>query len=102
MTEGQRHGLEPAGLLNLEEINSYRIIYSKFWPVEDAGRIRLIRLVGAGRFERPTPCAQGRCATRLRYAPTLYFLDSRLLSLGPQGRSTGTVLELCPNIRFQS
>ena len=26
-------------------------------------------LVGAGRFERPTPCAQGRCATRLRYAP---------------------------------
>ncbi len=27
-------------------------------------------LVGAGRFERPTPCAQGRCATRLRYAPT--------------------------------
>jgi hypothetical protein len=28
-------------------------------------------LVGAGRFERPTPCAQGRCATRLRYAPTI-------------------------------
>ena len=27
-------------------------------------------LVGAGRFELPTPCAQGRCATRLRYAPT--------------------------------
>src|ERR1700683_4541254 len=35
-------------------------------------------LVGAGRFERPTPCAQGRCATRLRYAPTfadLFILD---------------------------
>ena len=30
----------------------------------------MISLVGAGRFERPTPCAQGRCATRLRYAPT--------------------------------
>jgi hypothetical protein len=30
-----------------------------------------IYLVGAGRFELPTPCAQGRCATRLRYAPTL-------------------------------
>ena len=29
-----------------------------------------ILLVGAGRFELPTPCAQGRCATRLRYAPT--------------------------------
>jgi hypothetical protein len=32
------------------------------------------RLVGAGRFERPTPCAQGRCATRLRYAPTITAL----------------------------
>jgi hypothetical protein len=30
----------------------------------------MFSLVGAGRFERPTPCAQGRCATRLRYAPT--------------------------------
>ena len=37
----------------------------------------LILLVGAGRFERPTPCAQGRCATRLRYAPT--FADSLIL-----------------------
>ena len=27
-------------------------------------------LVGAARFELTTPCAQGRCATRLRYAPT--------------------------------
>jgi hypothetical protein len=36
----------------------------------EIGRILLILLVGAGRFERPTPCAQGRCATRLRYAPT--------------------------------
>ncbi len=30
----------------------------------------IVLMVGAGRFERPTPCAQGRCATRLRYAPT--------------------------------
>ena len=29
------------------------------------------RLVGATGFEPATPCAQGRCATRLRYAPTL-------------------------------
>ena len=34
-------------------------------------------MVGAGRFERPTPCAQGRCATRLRYAPT--FVASLIL-----------------------
>jgi hypothetical protein len=27
-------------------------------------------LVGAIGFEPTTPCAQGRCATRLRYAPT--------------------------------
>ncbi len=34
----------------------------------------LKRLVGAARFEPATPCAQGRCATRLRYAPTLRAL----------------------------
>ena len=28
-------------------------------------------LVGAIGFEPTTPCAQGRCATRLRYAPTV-------------------------------
>ena len=28
------------------------------------------RVVGASRFERPTPCSQGRCATKLRYAPS--------------------------------
>ena len=28
-------------------------------------------MVGAGRFERPTPCSQSRCATRLRYAPDM-------------------------------
>src|SRR5438067_13862228 len=27
-------------------------------------------LVGAAGFEPAAPCAQGRCATRLRYAPT--------------------------------
>ena len=27
------------------------------------------KMVGAARFEPTTPCAQGRCATRLRYAP---------------------------------
>ena len=34
------------------------------------GRKSLILLVGATGFEPATPCAQGRCATRLRYAPT--------------------------------
>ena len=27
-------------------------------------------MVGVARFELTTPCAQGRCATRLRYTPT--------------------------------
>ena len=31
---------------------------------------RVPKLVGASRFERPTTCAQGRCASRLRYAPS--------------------------------
>jgi hypothetical protein len=40
----------------------------------------LILLVGARGFEPRTPCAQGRCATRLRYAPTSYIPDFKLLS----------------------
>ena len=32
--------------------------------------LRLLVVVGASRFERPTPCSQGRCATGLRYAPS--------------------------------
>src|SRR6476661_2477569 len=31
-------------------------------------------MVGAIGFEPTTPCAQGRCATRLRYAPTFTVL----------------------------
>ena len=34
-------------------------------------------LVGAGRFELPTTCAQGRCATRLRYAPADSYAAAR-------------------------
>ncbi len=32
--------------------------------------MRPVVLVGAAGFEPAAPCAQGRCATRLRYAPT--------------------------------
>src|SRR5438093_10565579 len=31
---------------------------------------RASHLVGASRLTRPTTCAQGRCASRLRYAPS--------------------------------
>src|ERR1700751_3061421 len=33
-------------------------------------RVGIRKLVGAAGFEPAAPCAQGRCATRLRYAPT--------------------------------
>src|SRR3979409_543532 len=38
------------------------------------------KLVGATGFEPATPCAQGRCATRLRYAPTLKIPDFTAVS----------------------
>ena len=41
------------------------------------------RMVGAGRFELPTPCSRSKCATRLRYAPP--DQESR-----PQRGQTGT------------
>ena len=41
-----------------EESNSYRIIYSGILEGAVNGPKCLILLVGAGRFERPTPCAQ--------------------------------------------
>ena len=40
------------------------------WDVAEKAVTRRFNVVGAGRFERPTPCSQSRCATRLRYAPT--------------------------------
>src|SRR6185295_16291262 len=69
------------------------------------GRQTHWELVGARGFEPRTPCAQGRCATRLRYAPTVndlrvshYRLNHRgtraihatMLPLRPGGRG-GTV-----------
>ncbi len=35
------------------------------------GKYTIRLLVGAEGFEPPTLCSQSRCATRLRYAPTL-------------------------------
>jgi hypothetical protein len=59
------------------------------------GYILLFLLVGAARFELTTPCAQGRCATRLRYAPTFaaslilnHFLDFRYRPACPNRSKT--------------
>ncbi len=57
-------------LLKLEESNSYKNVYSGFFGAGRGGRKCLILLVGASGFEPETSCAQGRRATRLRYAPT--------------------------------
>jgi hypothetical protein len=48
-------------MLNLEERHSYVFIYSVTFGHPKNARIVLILLVGAGRFERPTPCAQVGC-----------------------------------------
>jgi hypothetical protein len=40
-------------------------------------RLSYWRKIGASRFERPTPCSQGRCATRLRHAPNHVILNIR-------------------------
>ena len=42
-------------------------------------------------------CAQGRCATRLRYAPTFYLLDSKPLLRAAQERLPVTVPKPCQN-----
>jgi hypothetical protein len=46
-------------LLNAEESLSYDIVYSGSRMGRTNARIGLISMVGAGRFELPTPCAQG-------------------------------------------
>ena len=47
-------------------------------------------MVGATGFEPATPCAQGRCATRLRYAPTLKTFD--LTAVPPKRPALGKVV----------
>jgi hypothetical protein len=46
-------------LFSLEEPHSYIFIYSGFFRHPGNAHISMISLVGAGRFERPTPCARG-------------------------------------------
>jgi hypothetical protein len=54
----------------------------QFWDGWSGGPLGVklvygIDLVGAIGFEPTTPCAQGRCATRLRYAPTATIIDDQ-------------------------
>ena len=53
-------------------------------------RVKTLRiLVGATGFEPATPCAQGRCATRLRYAPTASSLPHRRGAAGDGRQGQG-------------
>ncbi len=63
------------------------------------GRKLLILLVGAARFELTTPCAQGRCATRLRYAPTFngLFILKHFLTRRTSRRSV-TLAQIRPTV----
>src|SRR5271155_303069 len=52
---------------------------AKPWFLSEESYNLLRRLVGAWRFELQTSCAQGRRATRLRYAPTCEcIVDSKV------------------------
>ena len=56
----------------LERARKARHIFQNCWY----GRSDLVGAIG---FEPTTPCAQGRCATRLRYAPTVMIIDEMLI-----------------------
>src|SRR5688500_18808574 len=51
--------------------------------------------IGAPRFELGTPCAQGRCATRLRYAPTENAQAGQCKSGGPGCQFRATRIAGC-------
>src|SRR5690348_9564492 len=66
--------VEPIRRRLSRQAKSLRLAYARsgqaLSAVKDLGFEKRQRMVGAIGFEPMTPCAQGRCATRLRYAPT--------------------------------
>lgn len=59
------------GQEDLKGNHSYKFIYSRVFAADPNGRNLLIPLVGAGRFELPTPCAQGS----FRPQPKMYYFQ---------------------------
>ena len=65
---------DPDSQKSIRKAPVFQMIRRRFLGISWAqcsGRIAnsLKILVGAGRFELPTPCSRSKCATRLRYAP---------------------------------
>jgi hypothetical protein len=92
----------------LAQLSRTKGVLAQFWHSRGKQRAKTIEmpsnksfgindgLVGAARFELATPCAQGRCATRLRYAPTFtvlfilkHFLTRRAPRRGQKQPKTG-------------
>jgi hypothetical protein len=57
--------MQPEKVQENRDSRKPKILSAKPRPVEPG----VFVMVGARGFEPPTPCAQGRCAARLRYAP---------------------------------
>ena len=57
-------------------------------------------MVGAIGFEPTTPCAQGRCATRLRYAPTLAALILNYITKAGQTHASQAQAALVPSYLY--
>jgi hypothetical protein len=53
----------------------YSFRYSDLFAQIEIVRNSLVLMVGAEGFEPPTLCSQSRCATRLRYAPTVEIVS---------------------------
>jgi hypothetical protein len=79
--EQEKRSVKPHGCA----AKNCRGIYRDKFPKQEKGQPEgwpnsLIQLVGARRFELPTPCTPCKYATRLRYAPTNCELYQRVLT----------------------
>ena len=80
-----RDGIEPPS----------SVLETEAQPLDQRDVPHKAALVGARGFEPPTPCAQGRCATRLRYTPpkrscTTNWQGRKESNLHPESQNLGS------------
>src|ERR1022692_1608601 len=90
------------GLLKLEEIDSYKIIYSRIRALAITSRILLKTLVGAAGLEPATLCLEGRCSIRLSYAPVPGVFSSILAGRGRYFPGTGSQPRVTKSLRLST